>query len=141
MSHMRDIGQRIRATIAIVAVWALMFSVTASGASAVGAADIVFKNNNNPAGVGLFACFKRHVTQRADSTTDKSPAGDHAGKHLCPCCLAASVAPAVLPERLALATDATLAPETISYPSAATSARDGGLSPFINGARAPPSVI
>ena len=37
MSQLRDIGVRLRAAIAIVAVWALMFSVSASGAAAADA--------------------------------------------------------------------------------------------------------
>jgi hypothetical protein len=141
MSHMRDIGQRIRSAIAIVAVWALMFSVAASGAAAASATDVAFRNSNNTAGVGLFACFKRHVTQRADAATDKTPASNHASKHLCPCCLAAGMAAAVLPERLALEAGFSTAPKPVSYPSSASLVRDCGLSPFINGARAQPSIV
>ncbi|MGJ0393201.1 MAG: DUF2946 family protein [Methylocystis sp.] len=137
MPQLRNIGQRLRAAIAIVAVWALMFGVSASGAAAASASDTVFTTNNNS--VGLFACFKRHVTQRADAT-DKAPASNHAGKHLCPCCLAASMAAAVLPERLAPIAGPSRAREPVSYYSATRPAPDNGLSPSINGARAPPSA-
>lgn len=140
MSHMRDIGERIRVAIVIAAVWALMFGVSASGAAAASAADIILKNNDK-AGVGLFACFKRHMTQRADAASDKAPGTDHAGKHLCPCCLAASVAAAVLPERLAPVLRPLQAQTPVSYCLVAPSAPDGYSSPSINGARAPPSVI
>ncbi len=138
MPQCRNIGERLRAAIAIVAVWALMFSVSASGAAAASAAETVFANNNNP--VGLFACFKRHVTQRADAATDKAPASNHAGKHLCPCCLAASMAAAVLPERPAPIAGPLLAHQPASYQPAAWVAPDSGVTSSINGARAPPSV-
>ncbi|MBL1255755.1 MULTISPECIES: DUF2946 family protein [unclassified Methylocystis] len=137
---MRDIGERIRVAIVIAAVWALMFGVSASGAAVAGATDTVLKNNDKTA-VGLFACFKRHMTQRADAASDKAPGTDYAGKHHCPCCLAASMAAAVLPERLAPVTRPLQAQRPVSYSVAATFARDGCSSPSINGARAPPSIV
>lgn len=140
MSHMRDIGERIRVAIVIAAVWALMFGVSASGAAVAGATDTVLKNNDKTA-VGLFACFKRHMTQRADAASDKAPGTDYAGKHHCPCCLAASMAAAVLPERLAPVTRPLQAQRPVSYSVAVTFARDGCSSPSINGARAPPSIV
>lgn len=140
MSHMQDIGERIRVAIVIAAVWALMFGVSASGAAAAGASDIILKNNDK-AGVGLFACFKRHMTQHADAASDKAPGTDNAGKHHCPCCLAATMAAAVLPERLAPVSRPLRAQTPVSYCVIATFAPDGYSSPSINGARAPPSVI
>ncbi len=140
MSHLRDIGERIRVAIVIAAVWALMFGVSASGAAAASATDIILKNNDK-VGVGLFACFKRHMTQHADAASDKAPATDYAGKHHCPCCLAATMAAAVLPERLAPVMRPLQAERPVSYSVAATFARDGCSSPSINGARAPPSIV
>jgi hypothetical protein len=119
-----------------------MFSVAASGAAASSATDVVFKNNNYPVGVGLFACFKRHVTQRADAGADKAPESHHAGKHHCPCCLAASMAAAVLPERLVAPVSGPLVREgPVSYLSLAAFTPESCSPASINGARAPPSLL
>jgi hypothetical protein len=137
MSHWRDIGGKIRAAIAIVAVWALMFNVAASNAAA-GPADLVFKNNAQ-ASAGLFACFKRHVTQRADAAGGKAPGSNHAGKHRCPCCLAASAAAAVLPERVAAGGGRIPVPKPVHYFVVGAAAPKNNSSRYAHGARAPPT--
>ncbi len=138
MSQLRHISRSIRVVIAIITCWALMFSVAASGAAAANAADIVFKNNDNAPSVGLFACFKRHMTQRADSGAEKATQERGPAKHHCPCCLAAHSAAAVLPQRLATPT----APARVSTPVnlLAPTAHEPESVAFhsAHGARAPP---
>ncbi|QGM96886.1 hypothetical protein [Methylocystis parvus] len=137
MSQLRDISGKIRAAIAIVAVWALMFNVAASNAAIANPANLVFKNNAQ-ASAGLFACFKRHVTQRADAAGGKAPGSNHAGKHRCPCCLAASAAAAVLPERVAAAAGRIPVPKPVHYFVAGGAAPKNNSSRYAHGARAPP---
>jgi hypothetical protein len=139
MSQLRDIGGKLRAAIAIVAVWSLMFSVSASGAAAAAASDTSFKNA--PSG-GLFACFKRHMTQRADSGGEKAPDGQNAGKHHCPLCLAAHTAAAVIPDRLSAPAELLRTPPSRIAPPVQSAREPEGLSlRSAHGARAPPFSI
>ncbi|MGJ0507538.1 MAG: hypothetical protein ACR652_10440 [Methylocystis sp.] len=141
MSQSRDISLRIRAAIALVVAWALMFSVAASGAAAASATDIVFKNNGAQS-VGLFACFKRHMTQRADAASlDKAPEGQKSARHHCPCCLAAHTAAAVLPARLATPAAPPSAPSHIYCLSFTAHEPEGVGLRAAHGARAPPFPI
>ena len=141
MSQSVDISSRIRAAIAIMVVWALMFGVSASGAATASATDFVFKNND-PASVGLFACFKRHMTQRADpASAGKAQDGQKSAKHHCPCCLAAHTAAAVLPARLASFAAPRAAPTRICRLAQTTHEPKGAGSRVAHGARAPPSLI
>ena len=138
MSQLRDIGDRLRATIAIIAVWALMFSVSASGAAAV-ESGVSFQNS---ASGGLFACFKQHMTQRADAVGEKAPDSQHAGKHHCPMCLAAHTATAVLPDRISSPSEFLQASVSrVSPPAQATREPEGLALRSAHGARAPPSSI
>jgi hypothetical protein len=140
MSQLRDIGVKLRAAIAIVAVWALMFSVSASGAAAADASDLSFRNQA-PAG-GLFACFKRHMTQRADAAGEKSSDSRHGGKHHCPLCLAAHTAAAVVPDRLSAPAERLLAPPLRVTPPATAAREPKSLAlRSAHGARAPPFSI
>lgn len=140
MSQLRLIGVRIRVAIAIVTVWALMFGASMTGVATANAADVVLKSNSAASG-GLFACFKRHMTQRADATGDKaSPEGDHAGKHHCPCCLAAASVAAVLPSRVAAGIASFPAPRPIFYVVESSDAREHLSSRSAHGARAPPAL-
>lgn len=139
MSQLRDIAGKFRAAIAIVAVWALMFSVSASGAAAAVASDTSFQN---AAPGGLFACFKRHMTQRADAASEKAPDGQRSGMHHCPMCLAAHAAAAVLPDRLSSPADLLLVrPSRIAPPAQAAREPEGLAMRSAHGARAPPSLI
>jgi hypothetical protein len=140
MSHTLNLGDKLRAAIAVAAVWALMFSMSVSGAAAANATDVVF-NNDHPAGVGLFACFKRHMTQRGDVGSEKAPGSNNAGKHHCPCCLAAAAAAAVLPERIAAAADRLRVARPVSYFAATGNAPKSAPCRSANGARAPPALI
>lgn len=137
MSQLRHISRRIRAAIAVIAVVALAFSISASGATAVQASDIAFKNDNS-ASVGLFACFKRHMTQRADTVGDKAPERQGAIKHLCPCCLAAHAAAAVLPSRLATPAAPLRAPTRLYLLAATAHEPESVAFHSSHGARAPP---
>jgi Protein of unknown function (DUF2946) len=139
MSQLRDIGVSLRAAFAVVAVWALMFSMSASSAAAVGASDagasVQVQNG------GLFACFKRHMTQRADAT-GKAPDGRHAGRHHCPHCLAAHTAAAVLPDRLSTPAELLRAPPQRVAPPATTARQPESVAlRSAHGARAPPFPI
>ncbi|WP_457798750.1 DUF2946 family protein [Methylocystis sp. S23] len=138
MSQLRDIGLKIRAAIAIVAVWALMFGVSVTGAATASATDVALKRNSAVSG-GLFACFKRHLTQRADADAgDKAPAEKHGGKHHCPCCLAASAGAALLPERIATGAGPVPSPKPVFYCVASGDALENVSSRSAHGARAPP---
>ncbi len=137
MSQLRHISRSIRAVIAIAAAWALMFSISASGAGAAAATDIVFKNNSS-ANVGLFACFKRHMTQRGDPVGEKTSPGQGAAKHHCPCCLAAHTAAAVLPQRLATPAAPLRAPIPICVLTATAHEPESLAFHSAHGARAPP---
>jgi hypothetical protein len=139
MSQLDDILRRLRAAIAIVVMWALMFGVSAAGAAAADANDFVLKNNDARS-VGLFACFKRHMTQRGDAAGERSDQRQDAAKHHCPCCLAAHSAAAVLPTRLGASAPPPLAPVRVA-PFAATTHRPPGVAfHYANGARAPPAA-
>jgi hypothetical protein len=140
MSQLRDIGFRLRAAIAIVAVWALMFGASASGAAAADVSDLAFRN---PAQAeGLFACFKRHMTQRADAAGEKSSENRSGGKHHCPLCLAAHAAAAVLPGRLAAPAELLRAPPLRITPPATAAREPESLAlRSAHGARAPPFSI
>jgi hypothetical protein len=140
MSQLDDILRRLRAAIAIVVMWALMFGVSAAGAAAADANDAVLKNNDSGS-VGLFACFKRHMTQRGDAAGEKSDQKHDAAKHRCPCCLAAHwAAAAVLPARLGAAAPLPPVPVRVA-PFAATTHRPPGVAfHYANGARAPPAA-
>ncbi|WP_363350251.1 DUF2946 family protein [Methylocystis echinoides] len=137
MSQLRHISRRIRAVIAVIAVWGLMFSVSASGAAAANATDLIFKNNAAAHG-GLFACFKRHMTQRADSIGEKARHGQDSTKHQCPCCLAAHSAAAVLPHRLATPVAPNRAPTRIQLLAATAYEPESVAFHSAHGARAPP---
>jgi hypothetical protein len=138
MSQMGDIAVRIRAAISIVVVWALMFSFSVSAAAAANADGPVLKDKN-PVGIGFFACFKRHMTQRADVAVDKVHEGNSSGKrHQCPCCLAATSAPAVLPDRVDAAAQPAPSPIRIAFVAETTIATRGAQTGAANGARAPP---
>lgn len=137
MSQLRHISRRIRAAIAVIAVWALALSVSASGAAAANASDIVFKNNSAASG-GLFACFKRHMTQRADAVSDKSSERQDPAKHHCPCCLAAHAAAAVLPSRIATPSAPLRAPTRLYLLAATAHAPENVAFHSAHGARAPP---
>jgi hypothetical protein len=140
MSQLQNLSVKLRAAIAIVAVFALAFSASATGAAS--ATDIVLKNKSFVSG-GLFACFKRHVTQRAeapDAASEKAaPEGNHAGKHHCPCCLVASSAAAVLPARMPAAAALTPAREPVFYAELTVGAPKTPSSRCAHGARAPPA--
>ncbi|WP_442755173.1 DUF2946 family protein [Methylocystis sp. JAN1] len=140
MSQLRNIGLKLRPAIAIVAVWALMFSVAMSSAATVSATDVVAKSNGAVSG-GLFACFKRHMTQRADAASDKAaPEGNPtSGKHHCPCCLAAASVAAVLPARAAAGAAAFPAPKPVFYVVENSDAPKNVSSRSAHGARAPPA--
>jgi hypothetical protein len=141
MSQSVGISSRIRAAIAMMVVWALMFSVSASGAATAAATDFVFKNNNS-ASVGLFACFKRHMTQRVDAASaDKAQDEQKGASHHCPCCLAAHTAAAVLPARLATPAPPRAAPSHICRLAYTAHEPDGVGSRAAHGARAPPFPI
>ncbi|PPD42659.1 MAG: hypothetical protein CTY15_11910 [Methylocystis sp.] len=138
MSQLGDIAVRLRAAISIVLVWALMFGVSVSAAAAAIADDAVLKNNN-PSGIGLFACFKRHMTQRVDVAADKTHDGQSSGKrHHCPCCLAATNAPAVLPDRIDAAAHPAPAPIRIGFVAETEIVTRRAQTGAANGARAPP---
>jgi hypothetical protein len=140
MSQLRLIGVRIRVAIAIVTVWASMFGASMSSVATANATDAVLKSGGAANG-GLFACFKRHMTQRADATSDKtSPEGDHAGKHHCPFCLAAASVPAVLPSRVAAGVASFPAPRQVFYVVENSDAREHLSSRSAHGARAPPAL-
>lgn len=139
MSQLRDIGVKLRAAIAIVAVWALMFSVSASGAASAAASDTSLRDAPNN---GLFACFKRHMTQRADAAGEKAPDSQNSGKHHCPLCLAAHTAAAVLPDRLSAPAERLQAPPSRIAPPARSASDPESLSlRSAHGARAPPASI
>lgn len=139
MSQFCDIGVKLRAAIAVVTVWALMFGVSASGAAAAVASDTSFRQE---ASSGLFACFKRHMTQRADAANEKAPEGQGAVQHHCPLCLAAHTAAAVLPDRLSSPTERSLSPPSrIAPPAFATRVPEGLSLRSAHGARAPPFSI
>ncbi len=141
MSQFRNIGGGMREAIVVFVVWALMFGVSISGAASASAEDAAFRNGA-PAGVGLFACFKRHVTQRADAATEKAPEGHSSNyHHHCPCCLAATATAAVLPERAAALALRAPSPITISFVVEATREPGVAQSRSAHGARAPPSLI
>lgn len=142
MSQWRHISGRIRAAIAVVAMWSLMFGVSAAGAAAASAADPVFRNNGAASG-GLFACFKRHMTQRAEAAgAEKAPEGQGSARHHCPCCLAAHAAAAVLPERLATpARPPRAAPSQIRRLSFTAHEPESVGFRAAHGARAPPTLI
>jgi hypothetical protein len=137
MSQLRDISVKLRAAIAIVAVFALAFSASVTGAAS--ASDVTFRSKSAVSG-GLFACFKRHVTQRADVASEKAaPEGNHAGKHHCPCCLAASSAAAVLPTRMPAAAALAPAREPVFYAELTVGPPKTASSRCAHGARAPPA--
>jgi len=141
MSQLRDISVKLRAAIAIVAVWSLMFSVSASCAVAADASDVILKNGAATSG-GLFACFKRHMTQRAEAANEKAPAGQSSGKHHCPLCLAAHTAPAVLAARLSSPAIRLAAPSSrVAPPALTTRAPESLALRSAHGARAPPLLI
>ncbi|MEK4032695.1 DUF2946 family protein [Methylocystis sp. IM3] len=137
MSQLRHISRSVRAVIAIIAAFALMFSVSASGAAAADATDIVLKNNSS-ASAGLFACFKRHMTQRADSGAEKTTQEQGPAKHHCPCCLAAHSAAAVLPPRLATPAAPLRAPIRFCLLAATAHEPESVAFHAAHGARAPP---
>lgn len=137
MSQLRDLGGKLRAAIAIAAVWALIFSLSASSAIASNPPDVAYKSGPQ-ASAGLFACFKRHMTQRADIARDKAPQSDHAGKHRCPCCLAAGAAAAVLPARVATDTARIPLEKPVFYAAIRCDAQESDSSRSAHGARAPP---
>lgn len=140
MSQFRDIGSGLRAVVAIAALWALMFGVSATGAASAAASDLAFRNA--PQSGGLFACFKRHMTQRADASNDKAPDSRHAGKHKCPLCLAAHASAAVLPDRLSSPAELLRAPPSrIAPPAQAVGAPQGLALRSAHGARAPPFIV
>lgn len=140
MSHLRAISSRIRATIAVLAVWAMVFGMASSGAAAANATDLVYKNNAFSG--GLFACFKRHMTQHGDFANEKAPDHNSSKGHHCPCCLAAHAAAALLPERVpAIARPASPAWAPISYRAVSNRAPENFLSQTANGARAPPLTV
>jgi hypothetical protein len=141
MSQLRDISGKLRAAIAIVVVFALAFGASATGAAS--ATDVALKSKSSVSG-GLFACFKRHVTQRTDTPIEAAsakpaPEGDHAGKHHCPCCLAASSATAVLPARAPAAAARRPTPEPVFYAELTVGAPKAASSRCAHGARAPPA--
>lgn len=139
MPQLRDIGVKIRAAIAIVAVWALTFGAAMSGGAAASATDTVVRNSGPG---GLFACFKRHVTQHEPSQPDaggKSSPGGAAGQHHCPCCLAAGAAAAVLPARIPALAEPRPEPRRAPRVVSASPALARAPPPSINGARAPPA--
>jgi hypothetical protein len=137
MSQLRDIADKLRAALGVVVVWALMFGVSASGAAAADASDLAFRNA--PQTGGLFACFKRHMTQRADAADEKAPDSRHAGKHRCPLCLAAHTAAAVLPDRLSSTAELLRRPPSRIAPPATAAREPESLAlRSAHGARAPP---
>lgn len=137
MSQSHVIRGKLREIITIIAVLSLMFSVSFSAAAAASASDLVVRSDGT-AGVGLFACFKHHMTQRADATTDKTKDTKSAGKHHCPCCLAAQAAAAVLPERLPIFAAPVASSTRVDYLADASDAPRLVPDRRANGARAPP---
>ncbi len=141
MSQLRPISSGIRAAIAVVVVWALMFGVATSGAAAASAADVSLRNGPN-GGAGLFACFKRHMTQRVDVADEKSSDRQPVSKRHCPdCCLAAQAVAAVLPERLSTIARPSQAPQPVAYLDATSREPESFSSRTVNGARAPPHSL
>jgi hypothetical protein len=141
MSHSRDITRALRAALAIVVACALMFSVSAAGAAVASETDFTIKNNGS-ASVGLFACFKRHMTQRADAASaDKAQDGQKNAKHHCPCCLAAHQSAAVLPDRAAPPALLRAAPSPLYQRAFMAREPEGVRSRAAHGARAPPFPI
>jgi hypothetical protein len=139
MSQLRLIGVRVRVAIAIVTVWALMFGASMTGAATANATDAVLKSGDAVSG-GSFACFKRHMTQRAEASGKASPEGGHAGKHHCPCCLAAAAVAAVLPTRVAAGVASVPAPRRVFYLVENSDAPENLSSRSAHGARAPPAL-
>jgi hypothetical protein len=141
MSQSRHISRALRAAIAILVAWALMFSVSAAGAAVASETEVSIKNNGSTS-LGLFACFKRHMTQRADgASADKAQDDQKSAKPHCPCCLAAHTAAAVLPTRLATPAAPRAAPLPIYRLSFTAHAPEGAGSRAAHGARAPPFSI
>lgn len=141
MSQSRHISRALRAAVAIVVACALMFSVSAAGAAVASETEITVKTDGS-ASVGLFACFKRHMTQRADgASADRTQDGQKSAKPHCPCCLAAHTAAAVLPARLATPAAPRAAPSPIYRLWSTAHAPEGAGSRAAHGARAPPFAI
>ncbi|MCC3245555.1 hypothetical protein LG047_09510 [Methylocystis sp. WRRC1] len=139
MSQGRDISDRLRAAIAVVAIWSLMFSVVTSGAVNASAATFALRNNA-AASVGLFACFKRHMTHHADAAGEAAPEKRTSTDRHCPdCCLAAHAGAAVLPERLATVVRPAPAAAPVAYRVATSREPKSVPPPRVNGARAPPA--
>ncbi len=136
MSQRRETGGVWRAAVAVVAVVTLLFSVSASGADAANATEIVARSHS---ATGLFACFKHRVTQRGDTVGDKAPDSQHGAAHHCPCCLAAHGATAVLPTRLSTFAPPLPTPSWIAYLPATAHEPDSVASRAANWARAPPA--
>jgi hypothetical protein len=131
----------LRAAIAVVVACALMFSVSAAGAAVASETDFTLKNNGSASG-GLFACFKRHMTQRAAAASaDKAQDGQKSAKHHCPCCLAAHQAAAVLPSRVATPAVLRVAPSPLYRLTFTACEPEGVRSRAAHGARAPPFAI
>jgi len=121
-----------------MAAWALMFSVMTSGAAAASSDTFVLKNNG-AASVGLFACFKRHMTQHAATTDEKAPEKRSAGNRHCPeCCLVALGGAAVLPERIAKVARPVPTPAPAFDLATTYDEPKSAHSGAVNGARAPP---
>lgn len=138
MSQLRNMGVNMRAAIAFVAAWALMFSVATTGAVAASANDIVLKNSG-AARVGLFACFKRHMTQGAAAEDEKTSEKQGSRSHHCPCCLAAHAAAAVLPDRTDVGIRSTAPPARFNHVVVPSRAPASVALRAVNGARAPPA--
>lgn len=141
MSQLRAICRRMSAAIKLVVVLALLLGVSASGAAAA-APDPGF-TKDQPQSAGLFACFKRHMTQHADAAgAEKAREGHKNLKHPCPsCCLAAHGVFAVLPSRVATPAAPRRAPSPL-YPLSRTAHEPEGIGTrAAHGARAPPSAV
>ncbi|MFA6205320.1 hypothetical protein [Methylocystis sp. H62] len=138
MSQLRAMRREFRAAFAVAAACALMFSLLLSGAArpAHAFADqggIACDHAAYVAGLHANAVQKEGATQRDGSPTHST--------HRCPdCCLTAHAAPAVLPERVASATQpAAERPSEIRHCAVATQPPESFAANGANGARAPPS--
>jgi hypothetical protein len=142
MSQLRVLSRHISATITLAVVLALLFGVAASGTAAASAPDPAFRNDPS-ASAGLFACFKRHMTQRVDlANADRAQDGHKNAKHPCPsCCLAAHGAVAVLPSRVATPASPRVSPSPLYRLSLTAHEPEGAGTRAAHGARAPPSLV
>jgi hypothetical protein len=138
MSQMRAMRVGLRAIAAVIAVCALVFSLLVAGAT---------HHMREGASANIAPQRQAHMAVCHDYTLQLSafgsstPADDGpVDRTSCPdCCLAALMASAVLPERIATFARPMRAAAPISYFAFAPNESDASVSGAVNGARAPPS--